>query len=692
MTKRAAQTPIPYFILAAVLASAVFGAWIPLETMPITDALESIYSDSQGAAMGHALIGLILFSGLLWMTLKKRVVPIPHLKILLPLAIVELAVTISFGVSQYRHLSLMTLLEWLAYGATFILTVASVGRGSGVRWVLVAFTVAGVWLALLGIREYGTQADPTWRIFAHTMGPNALAAFLCVCLFPACILAATEDRVGKLMAGIAGSMMVVSLMLTGSKGGLLSAVIGGIVMLLVSGKLMRKSIIGLGACAVLGFGLAYGITHRPTKAGPIGSPLGRVAGAASTSEQSSGFRKNLWAGSIKLMTMNPLGYGIGTYRFQSARTGTTTQTQLAHNSFLQLGVEAGALGLTGFLVFLALLARASLTGSRTQPDATRLQKAAVVASIAAFLAHSVFDSDLQVFGLGVMFFVLCGMALQLAIDGSTPEFLQPAFRKSLIVSSCLAPLAMLYFGWVDIRHGMLRGGLSATTREQLSTDIQSLQALAPLDSRVFFTSYQLSASAQIYRAEQRSFLTRAISLGPSLAMYRALARLDKAEQSGNPDQFLDKVYELDPYNYPALLLDIEQNRKDNPDRARRAALKLVASETTPYFLIRSIPELIPLETYQGRAFLAESLEGEAKAEMLKPAVVGFVRFAKITAPEIKRFADGGVDGGFGAMTKVEGIANLDAGLALVATYRLVGDVALAESARESLVRARDSLR
>ena len=54
--------------------------------------------------------------------------------------------------------------------------------------------------------------------------------------------------------------------------------------------------------------------------------------------------------------------------------------------------------------------------------------------------------------------------------------------------------------------------------------------------------------------------------------------------------------------------------------------------------------------------------------------------------------DGGVDGGFGAMTKVEGIANLDAGLALVATYRLVGDVALAESARESLVRARDSLR
>ncbi|MEQ1822134.1 MAG: O-antigen ligase family protein [Fimbriimonadaceae bacterium] len=690
MSEKVARTPVPFFVVAAVLAATIFGTWISLEPTAITSVFESVYSDSQGAAMGHALTGLVIFSGLFWICLKRRVIPIPHLKLLLPLAIVELAVAVSFGVSGYRHISLMMLFEWLGYGAAFILTVATVGRTTGVRLVLIALTLGGALLALSGYREYVAQDDPTWRIFAHTMGPNVLAAFLSVCLFPACILTATEERVGQLLSGLAGSLMIVGLILTGSKGGLLATAIGAIVMLVVSGK--RQAVIGLAVCATIGFALSYGITHRPTKQQVSGSPLGRVVGASATSEQSSGFRKNLWKGAAKLMTMNPVGYGVGTYRFQSARTGTTTQTQLAHNSYLQLGVETGVLGLTGFLVFLGLVARTVLSANKGQPDGARLQKSAVLGSIAAFLVHSVFDSDLQIFGLGVLFFVLCGLAIQLSVDGSTPEFLQPTFRKGLLVCSFFAPLAMLYFGWVDIKHGQLLGGLTSQSREQLVSDMQSLQTAAPLDSRVLFTSYQVSAAAKLTPAELPGLLKRAIDLGPTLSMYRALARLTAASNSGNPNQYLDKAYELDPNNYLALALDIELNRKDDPDRAKQAAKKLVDSEQTPYFQIRSIPELVPLETYQGRAYLAESLNGKAKAEMLQPALEGLAMFADKTVKEVKRFAAAGLDGGFGGLNRAEAIADLEEGLSIVQAYREVGDAALADSVRGKLEAAAASLK
>ena len=55
------------------------------------------------------------------------------------------------------------------------------------------------------------------------------------------------------------------------------------------------------------------------------------------------------------MKGNPVGYGFGTYRYESARPAwLTTETQLTHNAYFQIGVEAGFLGLLFFLAFLAL--------------------------------------------------------------------------------------------------------------------------------------------------------------------------------------------------------------------------------------------------------------------------------------------------------------------------------------------------
>src|SRR5204862_536544 len=71
-------------------------------------------------------------------------------------------------------------------------------------------------------------------------------------------------------------------------------------------------------------------------AGQSTTPATPVATAsADQNEQSSGFRFLLWKGAAKLIKSNPIGYGIGTYRYESARPGYTTETQLAHNTFLQ---------------------------------------------------------------------------------------------------------------------------------------------------------------------------------------------------------------------------------------------------------------------------------------------------------------------------------------------------------------------
>jgi hypothetical protein len=125
---------------------------------------------------------------------------------------------------------------------------------------------------------------------------------------------------------------------------------------------------------------------------------------------------------------------------------------------------------------------------------------------------------------------------------------------------------------------------------------------------------------------------------------------------------LNASLELDPNNLFSLMRLLEVRKKRDPESASEVARRLVAVEDTTYFKIRSLPELVPTETFEARLFLAEKLTGEARSAMLRPAAEGYASFARQTVPQILTFAKAGLDGSYGGLTKEAGIGKLKDGL------------------------------
>lgn len=677
----AARPPIPIFAILAVVMAVLFGAWIPLEVRAITNVWQAISSEPYGALFGHALIGIVVCGGLVEAAIKRRVLPLPQMKLLVPLAFLELGVLATILVSEYRHISIASFLEWTCYLAVLILTVGTVGRGPGVRMVLGAMAAAIVLMSIYGINEWIDSArsgNPSWRIFAHTLGPNVAAAFFAIGATSCLGFIRHRERAVVLLSGLGAFLCVVALLMTGSKGGAL-AVLAAVVFYGLwhavaafrSGS-ASKALIPLVAAVAI-FGLAFGFTNmaaqRFSSAGK--GTMSRVAEASASQEQSAGFRRLLWQGTASLIAQRPYGYGLSTYRFYSARPGLTTPTQLSHNSYLQLAMEASPIALLGFVGFLIMLAKQVFRGTGDQTPETRDMKIAVAAGIVAVAIHSMIDSDLQIFGVGILFFVLCGLAIQLSTDSSAPEFLHPGLRKGLLIGGTIIPIGMLYFGLVDLKHGLFLATPSMTPT-LAKEGAKSLESLAPLDSRVAYLNFQVLQSTKAPLPDQIAALKKAIALGPTFGMYRAMADLlAKNPGNGDPIGYLDQGLSLDPNNLPSLALRLRILAERDQDLAKETAERLVAVESSTYYKTRSLPELIPVETFDARAFLAQSLSGSAKVEMLKPAVLGYQLYAKVTVPRVVEFAKANLPDGFGGITPEEARAALENGRKLIADYRSV---------------------
>lgn len=102
------------------------------------------------------------------------------------------------------------------------------------------------------------------------------------------------------------------------------------------------------------------------------------------------------------------------------------------------------------------------------------------------------------------------------------------------------------------------------------------------------------------------------------------------------------------------------------DKATEMARRMIAVESTPYFRVRSLPEVIPMETYRARYWLAQRTEGDERLGELKAALPGYLAFASTTCPLVIRalkageqqFAGIGRDKAEATLTEGIAIANL----------------------------------
>ncbi len=639
------------------------------------------------AIMVPIALGLALSLG------QRSVIQLPNIRLMGLIVAFFGLLFISTGLSAFKFVSMAALAEWLTYALALFACVAVLGRDVGPRVVLTSLFVGICCLALYGIGvEYQQMraTDPNVRIFAGWVNPNATAGIFSIGIAIGTPILLLADRVPKLLVSIGLTLISTALLMTGSKAGIAAAV-GAVITFAILGFLwlpsgkpkVLRAMTGIVVIAV-GFALFNAIQLSNRKeSGAAGPSIGRIGSFESEQAQSLGFRKLLWQGSLELTKARPVGYGVGTYRFEGSRPGLTTQTQLAHNNILQLAVEASWLSAALFLAIIGWWIWIVFRGAKRMPETANLLKAGVVAAIAGTFAHGMFESNLYYYGIGLTFFLLLGIGLCLSADSVLPEF-TPATARTGLVALCTIPLVMLaYFGWAEWQRSLIGHAIDQRDFDRARELTINLTSKAPMDGEAWNLRFALDPQ------ERGASILNASNAMPAPRILRNWAKFEQQEgKAAEADTAIQAALERDPNNLNTLKLALEIAREFKEDiKAREIAERMVQVESTPYYTIRALPQIIETATAEARIYLADqTASNQERASQLSKALDILRQYAAVTVPEVKRMSTAGLDYGPESVEKALGICQLGIATArkLKATYRALGDSARADEAAESV--------
>lgn len=638
-------------LLTATALATIAGGYLSTDLTaapPGASFLGAVFGSAELPAVGPWVVSILICAAIVVAFARHRVLQIPFPPLTIGMLLFGITVLGSIGFTPFKGSAILAASQWLACIATFFAVVAIVGRNRGPSGILGAIALGSVVLAILGIIEYRSNPDPNWRIFAHWVNPNAAAGILGIGLFASLGLLGTRgeasrvepdwSRIQRLSCILGAVLISAALYLTQSKGGLLAAAIGAILFLIFSVSIGRKSGAWKIAAAAsilvpaLGFGLGQAMVLSASRMAGEPGTTPRIAAAAQTQEQSAGFRRLLWQTAYQLAVTNPTGSGIGTFRYESTKPGLVPQTHHAHQGFLQLLVEVGALGMLVFVATLVLWIKEVFRGLKKLRPESAIPLSATMSALGFAFAHNMVDSDLQHFGTCFAVFALLGVGLQLASDGVTPEYFPPSYRRLVFGLSGFLAAFVSYAGFVDSAKAMARGSIEAGNRDRPSL-LKTALSIAPFDGEL----WAIEANFAGDRGSALAALRKAAHLSPSMRNERVLARAELAlERPEAAIEALERALRRDPFNLPALkiLLDIfrEQGKED---KAVEVAERLVRAEESMPFRVRAVPDSVPTETFEARLFLASrTADTRKRRELLLGAAKGYAEFAIRTVPQI----------------------------------------------------------
>ena len=252
--------------------------------------------------------------------------------------------------------------------------------------------------------------------------------------------AITKDK--RLLYITAIALMGVSLLLSGSRGGLIAFIAEIIfLVLLTTGTKNRSNLALKFALAVLLFVAVIG--------GAIfvggDTSLTRVAETAASSDLTTG-RSNIWKVTVEVIKANlPFGAGFGAfgvaYTPHDNMSGGLGRVEQAHNDYLQVLADAGLIGLLigGFFLFRIFVSGRVAVGLRNLYR--RGIAIGALAGIFAILVHSLFDFVLHTTAVSVMFLTL--ISLLIACRSSYADDVEdlPGERSARQSSASVSPIS-----------------------------------------------------------------------------------------------------------------------------------------------------------------------------------------------------------------------------------------------------------
>jgi tetratricopeptide (TPR) repeat protein len=595
----------------------------------------AILSGDQAPFLTHFFLSLLFFIPICANLLAKKINHVVNLRISFWLATLGACIGVSIAVSSFPAVTIGVVLEWAMMSMAFFAVTLCCGRKQSSIPIL-SFVAGSTLAAILGIAEYGAMKafDPGFRIFAMQVGPNQAGALFATGTVLCLAMAFRFERVARLSLILSAVMQCFALALTQSKGAIVCLPIG--ILFLVIGLLILKAakpvaiVSGILIPLMLTGGLAVAM-QKAAKSQSSSAVMSRVISSGAEASQSQDFRKLLWSSAIDLTKQRPYGWGMGTFWYESTRPGKITQTTLAHQTFLQLAAEASPIAAISLVGFLCSVVIWGLRGIKTQSDDNKILLIGLLGALSVSVAHNLVDSDMYVFGLGALVFLLCGSFVASSSDSQAPEYIfalpKIAFGATAVL---LIPICMAV-GFSELYRAKARGALSQNDSTGITANSNTALTINFIDGQAF------ALKALVTRAEED--FVNATKLHPSPKSFRALSDYFQSKQMYNESyNALNRALERDPNNGPALLKYVQEAiESGNNELANQKARRLVEIEKSSYFTVRSQPEFIPTQSYVARVILAKlSSSNEEKSAFLRDAVKGFAQYRDITGPVILR--------------------------------------------------------
>lgn len=341
----------------------------------------------------------------------------------LPMGIFGLLIVsqLVFRVTAYPHDTVSVALQYVAYATLCFLAGQTVLRGAQARKLTLVFSVYGAAVAgfalLQGISANGKlywirQPRMGGWIYGPYVNHNHYAGLMEMLVPVLLILSLTRLAQPKVRAAAAAAaaVMVGTIFLSGSRGGMLAIVVELVILaaLLVKQKRGLRTAIGIGVFMVIVIGLLVWI------GGPELSKRIATAGPGH-SELSADIRSYINRDGLRMFLKRPvLGWGLGAFPivYPQFRTFYTNFfVNEAHNDYLQLLVEMGLLGFATMLWFVVTLyTRGIKKIGNWSGEISGAMTLACLLGVSGILVHSAVDFNLQIPANAALFYVLCTLA------------------------------------------------------------------------------------------------------------------------------------------------------------------------------------------------------------------------------------------------------------------------------------------
>ncbi|MDH7601575.1 MAG: O-antigen ligase family protein [Armatimonadota bacterium] len=316
----------------------------------------------------NAAVEWLIFLAVAVELVRRKEAHFPRFAPLVALAVFCLLVLFSALFTENIYTTLKSVLYLLsclfAYSLAGMLS-RSRKIASAVVWT---FVLVALGISLFGVRDYaiGTggggkfwrallHGSEHWRLFGTFLNPGYFAGYLVVAIpVTLGVFLSSTRLIGCFVAGTGLVMEVSALLLTGTKLAVLALVVAMLMMLAditILKKLTRSQLL---RCALI---LVVLVPCFVLFSAPLTERV-KEAGAGGTQVHSTRFRIYVWRSALQMIRENPVvGLGPGTFEVAYPRYAIAGPTKHAHQSYLQVGAEAGVPALLALLAAVVLVFR-----------------------------------------------------------------------------------------------------------------------------------------------------------------------------------------------------------------------------------------------------------------------------------------------------------------------------------------------